>query len=89
LAGSLRDAARAYRRFDYATALRLLRSLAERGGYKAQNNLGFMYANGNGVPQDDAEAMKWYGKAADQGLDAAQAALGFGYCDGRGAPGLC
>jgi TPR repeat protein len=26
-----------------------------------------MYANGEGVPQDYAEAVKWYRKAAEQG----------------------
>ena len=33
----------------------------------AQDNLGGMYANGTGVPQDDAEAAKWYKLAAEQG----------------------
>ena len=31
-----------------------------------------MYANGDGVPQDYAEAVKWYRKAADQGQAAAK-----------------
>jgi len=26
-----------------------------------------MYAEGRGVPQDDAEAVRWYGLAAEQG----------------------
>ena len=26
-----------------------------------------MYDKGDGVPQDDAEAVKWYGHAAEQG----------------------
>ena len=34
---------------------------------RAQFNLGVMYANGDGVPKDAAEAVKWYRKAADQG----------------------
>jgi uncharacterized protein len=33
----------------------------------AQYNLGVMYAIGQGVPEDDAEAVKWYRKAAEQG----------------------
>jgi TPR repeat protein len=32
----------------------------------AQNNLGFMYANGQGVAQDYSEALKWYRLAAAQ-----------------------
>jgi len=27
---------------------------------RAQSNLGFMYATGVGVPQNDAEAVRWY-----------------------------
>ena len=45
-----------------------------------------MYANGQGVPQDYAEAMKWYRKAADQGDDTAQYNLGLMYYNGRGVP---
>ena len=37
-----------------------LRALAEQGDAPAQNNLGFMYDNGEGVPQDDVEAHMWY-----------------------------
>ena len=34
--------------------------LAEQGDAEAQLNLGIRYANGEGVPEDDAEAVKWY-----------------------------
>ena len=37
---------------DYATALREWTPLAEQGHADAQYNLGLMYANGEGVPQD-------------------------------------
>jgi hypothetical protein len=44
----------AYTRGDYATALKKWRPLAEAGDATAQNNLnlGWMYAKGQGVPQD-------------------------------------
>ncbi len=45
-----------------------------------------MYANGWGVPQDDAEATRWYRLAADQGLAAAQFNLGVSYSLGEGVP---
>ncbi len=45
-----------------------------------------MYANGNGVPEDDAESVNWYRKAAEQGLAEAQASLGLSYNLGRGVP---
>ena len=37
---------------DFATALREWTPLAEQGDPDAQYNLGVMYRNGNGVPQD-------------------------------------
>jgi hypothetical protein len=50
----------------------------------AQLDLGFLYFNGLGVPQDYAEAAKWTRLAADQGLAPAQASLGAMYLDGKG-----
>jgi TPR repeat protein len=41
---------------------------AEPGLAKAQYNLGVMYADGQGVGQDDAEAVMWVRNAAKQGL---------------------
>ncbi len=76
----------AHERGDYATALREWSPLAEQGHAGAQNNLGFMYRNGQGVPQDYAEALQWYRKAAEQGHAEAQNNLGFMYEDGQGVP---
>ena len=63
-----------------------LRALAERGHDLAQFNLGSMYLNGQGVPQDDAEAVRWYRLAADQGNADAQGNLGAMLLNGQGAP---
>jgi len=41
---------------------------ADQGILEAQCDLGFCYANGQGVPQDYAEALKLYRKAAEQGF---------------------
>ena len=49
-----------------------IRSRAEQGFAIAQYNLGIMYGNGDGVPQDDAEAVRWYFLAAEQGNEYAQ-----------------
>ena len=49
-----------------------LRKAADQGDALAQYNLGVAYAAGEGVPEDDREAVKWYRKAADQGLGLAQ-----------------
>jgi hypothetical protein len=45
-----------------------------------------MYDLGHGVPQDYAEAVRWYLKAAEQGVELAQTYLGGMYDQGRGVP---
>ena len=52
----------------------------------AQNNLGLMYYNGQGLPQDYDEAAKWYRLAAEQGNATAQSNLGSMYYSGEGVP---
>jgi uncharacterized protein len=42
-----------------------------------------MYATGEGVPKDDAEAVKWFRKAAEQGHAKAQFNLGAMYDNGQ------
>jgi hypothetical protein len=76
----------AFNQGDYDTALREWRPLAEQGNPGAQLNLGFMYDNGYGVPQNYKEAIKWYRKAAEQGNDRAQYNLGLMYDSGYGVP---
>jgi TPR repeat protein len=62
----------AWDRGDFATALREWTPLAEQGHASAQYNLGQMYREGEGVPQDDKTAAKWYTLAAEQGHVKAQ-----------------
>ena len=69
---------------DYTTALQEWTPLAEAGSYSAQFNLGIMYSNGYGVPQDYKEAVKWYTLAAEQGYASAQFNLGNSYSNGDG-----
>ena len=45
-----------------------------------------MYGTGRGVPQDDAEAVKWYRLAAAQGSALGQYNLGVRYYNGEGVP---
>ena len=77
IAGPREDAVTAYSRQEYATTVRLLKPLADQGDAVAQTLLGSMYADGQGVPKDDAQAVKWYRLAADQGYAMAQVNLGF------------
>jgi hypothetical protein len=45
-----------------------------------------MYYDGKGVPQDYAEAVRWYRKSAEQGYAMAQIDVGFMYQEGKGVP---
>src|SRR5579863_9938559 len=81
---SLKDAQSALQRRDYATALRIVRPLAQGGDRTAQSMLGSMYGLGYGVPRSNAEAVKWFRKAAEQGLAVAQGNLGIAYMSGQG-----
>ena len=76
LAEPIEDSIKAYRRGDYKTAHQLIEPQAEKGDDVAQFILGFLYDEGKGVPQDYAEAAKWYRMAAKQGNKAAQHNLG-------------
>ncbi len=69
----------AYGRGDYDTALREWKAVAEEGDGVAEYWVGIMYAKGQGVARDDAEAVKWYRRAADQDYAAAQYNLALMY----------
>jgi len=61
-----------------------LKERAEKGDAQAQYQLGLMYAEGQGVARDEAEAVRWYRKAAEQAFALAQNDLGSMYARGRG-----
>jgi len=63
-----------------------LKKHAEQGDINAQCDLASMYYTGKGVPQNDAEALKWYKKAAEKGHPVAQFGLGVMYSEGEGLP---
>jgi TPR repeat protein len=74
----------AYADGDYKTALEKWRPLAEAGDPASQTNLGFLYYEGKGVPQNYEEALKWYRKAALTGYPDAAFNLGVAYTEGKG-----
>jgi TPR repeat protein len=59
-------------------------ALAQRGDAHAQAILGFMYANGRGVPQSYDVAVDWYAQSAAQGDATGQYLLGLMYDKGFG-----
>jgi TPR repeat protein len=52
-------------RQDYAQAYKLLVAAAERGLCEAMANIGGMYYNGDGVPQNAPKAQEWFAKAKE------------------------
>ena len=76
----------AYNRGDYETAFKKFLPLAEQGDARAQVYLGLLYEKGNGVPQNDTKAVKWFRLAAAQGGVVDQNNLGTMYEKGKGVP---
>ena len=85
-AGDFQKGVSAYKSGDYTTAFKEFAASAEQGNVDAQYNLGYMYDEGQGVPQDYKQAVKWYTKAAEQGDVRAQNNLGLMYDNGQGVP---
>lgn len=69
---------------NYAEAYCRWKPLAERGNADAQYNLGWLYANGNGMNVDPVKAVGWWNAAAEQGHADAEFALGLTYTTGEG-----
>ena len=80
------DGLSAYISGNYDKAADIWHPLAQQGHAKAQYWLGKMYDFGEGIPQDYAEAVKWYRRAAEQGIAEAQNNLGYMYGNGHGVP---
>ena len=83
-AADLQKGIDAYEDEDYATAFVIFTLLAKAGDAEAQYRLGEMYDWGNGVEEDDAEAVKWHRLASEQGNAVGQNKLGWMYEKGGG-----
>ncbi len=81
------DGSAAYDRGDYGEAFNIFLPLAEEGNAEAQTMIGYLYATGNGVPQNDDAALRWYTSAAEQGYALAQLNLGIMYENVRAGSG--
>ncbi len=62
---------------DFEEALRWFRRAAEQGNGGAQNHLGLMYFEGDGIAKDEIEAYKWAYLSAQQGVEQAILAVDF------------
>ena len=83
---TFQQAAAAYEHRDYVVALTGFKILADQGDKYAQEFLGLMYEEGQGVAKDEQQAAMWYRKSAEQGSAGAQNSLGLMYESGRGVP---
>jgi TPR repeat protein len=86
MADALQDGAEAYRTGNYGRAVSLWRPLAVQGNATAQNNLGVMYLDGKGLPQNTGEALRYLSLSAAAGSSLGQNNLGGLYRDGKGVP---
>jgi len=73
-----------WRAGQWAQVLALMGPPANQGNAVAQFLMGELYDRGDGVPQDDEQAVRWWRKAAEQGLARAQNEVGVALTDGRG-----
>lgn len=74
----------AYENGDYKTAVKEWLPAAEKGDPYAQHMLGFLYANGRGVPLQPEQTVKLWLRAANQGFAPAQYTLGSLFREGLG-----
>ena len=74
----------AYEAKNYIEAYKVWAPLAEKGYARGQYDVGFLYANGFGMPQNNVTAAYWYRKSAEQGYPQAQYNLGLMYFNGHG-----
>jgi hypothetical protein len=85
-ADRLSDGIRAFVAHDYVKAAQIFTEIAPLGNPVAQTYLGYMYANGKGVPQDFVVSAGWYRCASQQGVARAQYQLGLMYDKAQGVP---
>lgn len=84
LAGPYEDGDSAFRRQDYAIAMKYWQRLADGQDARAQAGVAAMYLGGLGVPPDHTLALALSERAANQGEPKAQYLLGSIYRDGKG-----
>ena len=70
--GALPNVKRRYEEGHHDEALALWRAPAEKGDCSAQNNMGVLYARGEGVARDKAAAIGWFRLAVEQGFSITQ-----------------
>ncbi len=80
----LKEGQAAYKKGDFATAVKEFKPLAQQGNSKAQYKMGILYTTGQGVRQDYQEAIKWFRLSVEQGDAGGENNLGAMYESGYG-----
>lgn len=73
----------AAQRGDYAEAYWLWRPLADAGMARAQHQIGWLYANGNGLRVNLEAAIEWWTRAAQSGHADSAFAIGMAFLNGE------
>src|SRR4030095_10243744 len=68
---------------DDAVAAQWVEKAAQQGHPEAQNNMGYLYSVGLGVPKDGEKAMSWWHRSAEAQFTPAQLNLGLAFLDGK------
>ena len=84
VAGDVEDCKNYFDAKDYKRAFPVCSRAAKQGDADAQFRLGWMYDTGEGVTENDREAVKWFRLVAEQGDAIAQFNLGQIYRKGEG-----
>lgn len=78
------DRASEYLKIIEVTSFEDLQRQAEAGDWVSQFGLGYLYAHGMGVPEDQVKALKWFRLAAAKGEPWVKGYLGAMYHTGKG-----
>lgn len=79
---ALNNALKAIESGRHTQAAQMLAPLANNGNVLAQYRLGVLYYNGQGIPEDEKQAIFWWKKAAAQGHAESMYQLGSAYLFG-------
>jgi hypothetical protein len=74
----------AYEAANYHAALRWFQKAAALGNAEAMMGMSWIYGNGRGVAQNDAEAMRWRKMSAEHGNPVAMSSIAYDYEYGKG-----
>lgn len=68
---------------DDTVAAQWVEKAAQQGHVEAQQNMGFLYSAGMGVPRSGEQALAWWRKAAEKGYAPSQHSLGVALLQGK------